>query len=246
MKHPLSKTALVSFTIALLSMIVAITAGVGTRFEWWHFSTGFIVLRWAVYAATLSLVLSLFGAYIIRPNGQRRGAMWICLALAGALTVVIAPLSWLHTARSVPPIHDISTDTQNPPPFIAVVPLRDKASNPVEYGGPTIAAQQRQAYPDLEPLMLSLSEQQIFNRATKVINNMGWHIITADPATGRIEATDTTFWFGFKDDIVIRIMSDHNGTRLDIRSLSRVGRSDAGTNAKRIRNFMKLMKNANL
>ena len=68
---------------------------------------------------------------------------------------------------------------------------------------------------------------------------MGWNIVAKDPSQGRIEATDTTFWFGFTDDVVIRITPMGSGARLELRSVSRVGVSDVGTNAARIRSFVK-------
>lgn len=239
-----SRIVLVGFCAALCSVVIAVLAGLGSRLGWWHFSTGFIILRWAVYTALLSLVLSVLGAYLARPGRRRRGGLWAFFAIVISLSVILVPYSWLQTARSVPPIHDISTDTRDPPRFVAIVPLRKNAPNPVEYGGPEIATQQSEAYPDIEPLILSLSSRQAFDRALDVAKKMGWHVVAADADNGRIEATDTTFWFGFRDDIVIRIAPDHHATRIDVRSLSRVGRSDVGTNARRIRNFMKLMNNA--
>ena len=107
----------------------------------------------------------------------------------------------------------------SPPRFVSVVPLRAGAPNPVEYGGPEIAAQQRQGYPDLQPLSLPLPPNQAFDRALATARMMGWEIVASDPPSGRIEATDTTFWFGFKDDVVIRVAPAPNGSRVDVRSL---------------------------
>ena len=63
-------------------------------------------------------------------------------------------------------------------------------------------------------------------------------LVAAEAADGRIEATDTTFWFGFKDDVVVRVQPADNGSRIDVRSESRVGKSDVGTNARRIRAYL--------
>jgi uncharacterized protein (DUF1499 family) len=101
-----------------------------------------------------------------------------------------------------------------------------------------VAAQQRRAYPDLSPVTLSAPPDQAFAAALAVAQGKGWEIVTADSAGGRIEATDTTRWFGFKDDVVIRLTEWGAGTRVDVRSVSRVGRGDAGTNARRIREFL--------
>ena len=97
--------------------------------------------------------------------------------------------------------------------------------------------QQRNAYPDLQPVMLKVAPAQAFERALATVGEMGWDLVGSDAAAGRIEATDTTFWFGFKDDVVIRVRPADGGSRVDVRSLSRVGVGDAGTNAKRIRAF---------
>ena len=71
---------------------------------------------------------------------------------------------------------------------------------------------------------------------------MGWEIVASDPAQGRIEATATTFWFGFKDDIVVRLAAEGTGSRVDVRSLSRIGSSDVGANAQRIRAYLEKVK----
>lgn len=117
--------------------------------------------------------------------------------------------------------------------------MRRDALNPSDYGGREIAAQQRAGYPDIGPLALTVSPDKVFQRAVSAAVNMGWQIIDANQAEGRIEATDTTYWFGFKDDIVVRIISEGAGSRIDIRSVSRVGISDVGTNARRIQKFLK-------
>ena len=118
-----------------------------------------------------------------------------------------------------------------------MLPLRKNATNPADYGGPEIAAQQHSAYPDIQPLALPIPNQQAFTQALQAAEAMGWAIVATNPVEGRIEATDTTFWFGFKDDIVVRIQPRGDGSRVDIRSVSRVGKSDVGTNAQRIRAY---------
>jgi uncharacterized protein (DUF1499 family) len=176
---------------------------------------------------------------------QRQG---VVLALAGILIGLLTagiPWSWLRTVKQVPNIHDITTDTENPPKFIAVLPLRKNAANPAEYSGPDIAVQQRKGYPDIVPLRSKMPPDQVFEQALSIARDMGWEIVDAKPKDGRIEATDTTFWFGFKDDVVIRITPALDGSRVDVRSLSRVGRSDVGTNAKRIRAFLEKLKRGN-
>jgi uncharacterized protein (DUF1499 family) len=163
------------------------------------------------------------------------------LVVSGILLVTV--LGWLWTAKNVPPIHDITTDTENPPLFVAILKAREGAPNASEYGGPEVAAQQRTGYPNLGPALLPVSPDEAFRRALEAAKEMKWEIVDTNPVQGRIEATDTTLWFGFKDDIIIRITPSGSGSRpesrIDVRSVSRVGRSDVGTNARRIEKYLK-------
>lgn len=239
---PLSPVALAGFVVALLAILGLAAAGLGTQWGWWTFRTGFRVLRWAAYAGVLAALISLVGAVHARPGGGRRG---FALALVGLLAGVAAvgiPWQWQRTARSVPPIHDITTDPNDPPEFVAVLPLRADAPNPPEYAGPEVAQQQRAAYPDIQPLRLDVPPDVAHSRALSAARSLRWEIVDADPAQGRIEATDRTFWFGFADDVVIRITpAAEGGSRVDVRSKSRVGGSDVGANARRIRRFLDRM-----
>lgn len=229
-------------SLAVIFGIAAVLAGLGARLDWWHFGTGFDVLRWTAYGGLSAAVLCVFGLAGSLRNRMNGGA---ALALAGLLIGLATagiPWSWIQEAKRVPPIHDITTDTENPPQFVAGLPLRKDAPNPAEYGGPEVAAQQLKAYPDIKPLRLSLSPAAAFDKALNAARVLGWKVVDANESEGRIEAVDRTFWFGFQDDIVIRISEDATGSRIDIRSVSRVGKSDIGTNAKRIRSFLKLMR----
>ena len=228
--------------LALASMVTAIVAGLGHRWHWWSFGSSFGILKWAVYGSITALLVSAVAMFLTRPGRGPDGFGWSLLACLISITLVSVPLFWLYRAKQAPRIHDITTDTQDPPQFIAVLPLRQDAPNPVQYGGLSIAIQQQKSYPDIHSLLLSGSTQDTFEKALATARALGWTIVAAEPDASRIEATDTTFWFGFKDDIVIRIRASDNGSRLDIRSLSRVGLSDVGTNARRIRTFIQMMK----
>ena len=226
----------VALAIAGLGLVLLLVAGpayrVGLSLE-----TAFAILRWAAYVGAAGLAAGVAALVVARRRHHRVALM---LALAATVVGAVAlgvPYSWQRRARSVPPIHDITTDLDNPPAFDAVVPLRADAPNSLERP-PMLATQQREGYPDIAPLTLSLPPERVFNRALDVAERMGWDIAASDQATGRIEATDTTTWFGFKDDIVVRVTSWGSGTRVDVRSVSRVGRSDVGTNARRIREFL--------
>jgi uncharacterized protein (DUF1499 family) len=162
-------------------------------------------------------------------------------ALAGlglGLITMGVPAYYLQKARSVPPIHDISTDTEDPPAFETILPLRAQAPNPTTYGGPAVAAQQHEHYPDIAPADLPVGPDAAFDAALAAARDLDWTVVAMDEVGGRIEAIDRTLWFGFADDVVIRIRPTDAGSRVDVRSVSRVGVSDLGTNAARIRAFL--------
>jgi uncharacterized protein (DUF1499 family) len=236
--RPLSRVAIGGFLLVLLAGLALLLAGVGYRLRWWEVRPAFTILRGAAYGGLVAAALSLLGVILARPGGPRRGFPLALLGLSIGLVVVGIPWQWWRTAQRVPPIHDITTDTGTPPAFVAILPLRAGAPNPAEYGGPEVAAQQRAGYPDLGPLILQASPPQAFVRALAAAHDMGWEIIANEPAEGRIEATATTFWFGFRDDVVVRVMPAGGGSRIDVRSVSRVGRGDVGTNTKRITAYL--------
>ena len=234
-------TATLGFVLSAIAITAAMGAGAGTRLALWDFRRGFKILNWAAYFGIAGTTMSLAGAILGRPGKGRRG---FPLAVAGIVLGALAfavPGNWYRIAKEVPMIHDITTDTENPPGFVSVLALRKDAPNSAVYGGPEIAAQQHAAYPDIRPLVSDLPPARAFERARAVARRMGWEIVDEHPAEGRIEATAITRWFGFKDDIVLRITpATGSGSRVDIRSVSRVGRSDVGTNARRIRDFLKM------
>lgn len=233
-----SKIALVGLGLAVAAALAALAAGPGHRFGLWSFGTGFQVLRWASYGALLGAAVSLGAAVLTVAARGRRGLGLALLGIVVGLATAYVPWSWKRTAERVPPIHDVTTDLEDPPAFVAVLEARAGAPNPAEHGGPEIAEQQRQAYPDVRPLVLDAGPDRAFDRALEAARGMGWEIVAARADEGRIEATATTPWFGFEDDIVVRVRPVGAGSRIDVRSVSRVGRSDLGTNAERIRNYL--------
>jgi hypothetical protein len=225
--------------VAILALVLLIASGPGSRFALWHFRTGFTMMTWATYLGLGAVALALILLAI--PRTRRGSASTLLIGLVLGLAVIAMPLYGVYKAKTLPFIHDISTDTQRPPDFVAILPLRADADNPAVYGGPEVAAAQKSGYPELTTQMLDVAPAEAFTRAEKVARDMGWEIVAAEPASGRIEATDTTFWYGFKDDVVIRIEGEAAASRIDIRSVSRVGKSDVGKNAARIRAFVKAL-----
>jgi uncharacterized protein (DUF1499 family) len=238
--YPFSLLAMLGFGLALLALLALLLSALGTRWGWWHFRFGFSLLRWAAYGGIAAALVSLFGALRARPGAARRGFALALVGIAGGLIAAGIPWQWRRVAAQYPPIHDIATDPGNPPEFSAVLPLRGGAANPPEYPGPEVAAVQREHYPEIRPLVLGSPPIVTFQRAVSAARSLRWEIVAADEETGIIEATDRTFWFGFADDVVIRITPHGEfgeSSRIDIRSKSRVGRGDAGANARRIHRF---------
>jgi uncharacterized protein (DUF1499 family) len=230
------KFAILPLVVALIAALMLLVAGPGTRLDLWTFGTGFLLMRWALFAGLAAAALALLLLAI--PRTRRGHAAMLAMALLIGLVTAWVPWNNYRTVQSLPFIHDITTDFEQPPEFVDIAPLRADAPNPVAYPGEETAILQREAYPDIRPLELDLAPPEAFQRALATARAQGWEIVAAVPGEGRIEATATTAWFGFKDDVVIRISPDGSGSRLDIRSKSRVGRSDVGANAARIRSFL--------
>ncbi len=229
--------AVAGFWIGLLACLLFLIDGLLYRWRILNLSTALqIVIPTVLVLGVIALVLSLVG---LARSGNKG------MAVAGVVLGLIAaglPAKGIYTAMHSP-IHDVSTDTANPPQFVAVMPLRAaaKAANSTDYDAKT-AQLQKETYPDIGPLHLDLPPSQALDRTLAAARSMGWEIVASDPAQGRIEATATTFWFGFKDDIVVRLAAEGTGSRVDVRSLSRIGSSDVGANAQRIRAYLEKVK----
>ena len=236
----LRRYVLFVFWLSLLAALLALLSGPANRFGWLHFGTAFSVLRAAAIAGALACLLCIAGALWALKKAQA-GYVALCLVglLAGLITLGL-PLQVLLSRGRLPPIHDISTDTSDPPKFIALAAARTSAPNGGEYGGAAVAALQRDGYPDIVPLTLALPPDQALVECLHVAKALGWEL-AASPTTMRFEATDTTAFFGFKDDIVVRITPAGPASRIDLRSSARAGRGDLGTNASRIREFYRLL-----
>jgi uncharacterized protein (DUF1499 family) len=197
----------------------------------------FDMVRWAAATSLTGAALSV-GALLWSRRKARTGA-----AIVAGIGVLLGILSaavgygWLRQAQAAPALHDLTTDLENPPTFEALAKERPAGSNPFTRSRDEDQLQ-RQHYPDLAPVIVAQPSRLVFDRARLVAHNQGWTIVASDPDAGRLEATDTTRWFGFTDDIVVRLVPWGTGTRVDVRSASRYGSNDTGTNARRIRRFL--------
>jgi hypothetical protein len=221
--------------LGLVAAVLVLAAGPGTRFGLWNYRTGFSALRWGAYAGLAAAAVAVL-LLIVRPRSG--GVIPLVLGLVLGLGAAFGPWRWMQQARRVPPIHDITTDLDRPPKFVAILPLRAGAPNPATYGGSEVADAQRRSYPDIKPLLLSVPAGAAYTRALASARGRGWELVASDSTAGRIEATATTPWFGFKDDVVVRVRPEGPGSRIDVRSVSRVGTSDLGANAQRIRTYL--------
>ncbi len=218
--------------LALVALLTLALSGPGVRFGLWSYGTGITVFRYTAYLAVAAALVAAIALAI--PRVRAGGVLLPMVALLVSLAVLYVPLQFLQRARAVPPINDITTDTDNPPRYM---------TGERTYPGGEFARQQRAAYPDLAPVLLAVAPREAFARALAAAEAMGWEVVGRDAAAGTLEAVDTTKWFGFKDDVAIRVTpTPEGGSRIDIRSKSRVGRSDLGTNAQRIRAYAERLK----
>ena len=229
---------------AVVLLIILVTGPLGYKFSVVPLEPSLISLLVAVAGGVLVFVIGLVYLVIaIRSDlGRNRNLVLVSMILGLVPVGIMGPQ--MAAAGDVPPIHDITTDTANPPAFVAIVPLRKNAPNGVEYGASEawpaekLGATTMEAYPGLKPIESDLSVADAVDRTEATLQAMGLEIVAVDKEAGLVEATATTFWFGFKDDMVVRIVGDGEGSRIDLRSMSRVGQGDVGANAARITDFV--------
>lgn len=243
---------------AVLLPVFFMVAALGSKFGLWSWQAGLGASRglgMKIIFFTLALgVIALLATALVKP----RKGWWIAvLAIAMPLAFMAKGASVKNTVESLPFIHDVTTDTQNPPTFSDVIKAQRAAVpgvNTLDYIGKTapsgvdrkekalVSVLQNKAYPTIRPLVLSGDPDVVFGEALATVKSMGWDVAYSDPALGQIDATATTFWYGFKDDVTVRIRpSEGGGSLVDVRSVSRVGGSDLGANAARVETFLKKM-----
>ena len=184
MKKTLAKTF---FYLSIICTVVFVMSGYGYQWGLWGLGTGFTLLRYGAYAAIGLAVIQTTFFFFMKDSGISAKAM-ILTGFMVTLLISATAIYWQYKARSVPPIHDITTDIQSPPEFVAMERLRADAPNPPEYAGEETAKQQREAYPDIQPLVVSTPVQEVIGEIVMLISNRGWKIVSVNRNEGRIEA----------------------------------------------------------
>lgn len=220
---------------------------VATRVGWITFQIGFLCLALGLVFGSIALFSALVGHVIVAAKGfgpmtDRPSRIHLRLAGGGLMGLAVSTfvVVLFLNALKYPSIYDVSTDVKDPPIFNSALDLRGMGSNPLVYNK-EIAEIQQQAYPDIKSYV---HETMSINTAIELVREvsveMNWEIVADDIENAVLEAVATTFWYGFKDDIVVRVRhgAGSRGSIVDIRSASRVGVSDVGANARRIREFL--------
>lgn len=242
-KSRYSKVAIISFIIAIIGAVIFTMSGFGYHLKIWGLGLAFGFLKWGAFISMFGILITIFGIYFSHPGRNNRGFGYAVFGLLLSMAVTGTALFFYNRAVNAPPIHDITTDTANPPKFKAVLPMRAHSPNGYKYGGAKVAALQHKYYPNIKPLYLKVSPGVAYHKALVAAHEMSWwKIDAADSLQDRIEATSTIPWFGFKDDIIVRIDTLMKGSKIDVRSESRIGVSDIGENARRIRSYIKKIK----
>jgi hypothetical protein len=235
--------------LAVGAIAAALIGAIGSGQGWWHFTTGFKFLRYAFYAAAAGGVLAIAAA-VAAYRGEPRLIFFDFAAfiVAGAFCLFLF-ISY-ESARAAAPIHDVTTNIEDYPRYYRLTVRDDNLANVPDRGRRDLAALaprerwkaiHRESYPDLQTVRISRPVGDVVRRAEQLAHDRGWEVVTVDPREGVVEAIDTSRFFRFKDNVIVRVrpISDQPGiSMVDMRSISRVGVSDTGVNARRIRDFL--------
>jgi uncharacterized protein (DUF1499 family) len=229
--------ARLALLVGIVSLVLLGVTGPGYRSGWLSLGTALRQLfAWGAYSGIAAMGLA--GIALVWGRGPARRTAVLALVFGAAS--LYFPFRFQQAAGAVPAIHDITTDIVTPPQYVEVAALRRDLDVPngLELPPETIN-QQIASYPDVQPLFLAAPPAEVYQKTLALVRARGWDVVADDPAGRRIEATATTVWFRFKDDVALRVSAMPDGTsRVDMRSVSRLGRSDIGTNARRIRDFL--------
>jgi uncharacterized protein (DUF1499 family) len=240
-EEPVSKLATWSRRLALFAIAVVLLVVVIVNLGFLDPVPAIASLAGSLFFAFVAMALA-FGAFVViwRQGSRGLGLAVAALAIGAAMLAYPGYLAVLF--YRLPAVNDITTDPIDPPRFEAVARLRPRGANPVAYPGVAATQLQRSAYPDIEPLLVSVTPLEAYEAALAVITKRKWRIVDVRPPQtgrreGRIEAVARTPIMGFRDDIVVRVRAAEDGARIDMRSASRYGRHDFGANARRIRSL---------
>lgn len=239
MQEPPSRAAIWSRRLALFGFAVVLLALILVRGGFVETLPGVAVLMSGIALAAVAMLLALAAFVVIWRKGPPGFGQALLAFVIGASLVVYPAYIGVRSYR-LPAISDITTDTADPPRFEAIARLRPRNANPVTYPGAETARKQREAYPGVMPLLTPAPPDDAYAAALEVIGTRKWAVVEARTPQagrreGRIEAVARTPVMGFRDDVVVRVKPDGTGARVDIRSASRYGGGDLGSNARRIR-----------
>jgi uncharacterized protein (DUF1499 family) len=243
-----SRLTLIAAILCFGAVVVALVAAIGSGRGAWDFRVGFKVLEYALYAGVAGIVIALAAIFFARRVRPRLVLLNIfAIIVAGAFVLYLG--NQIRIARTMPPIHDVATNVDDYPRFYRLTVREDNLARIPDMGRREWAALparerwkaiHREYYGDIAPIRVPWTVEETITRARRLAEERDWEIVTFDPANGILEAVDTSFFFRFKDNIVVRArpMSEGGGAIVDMRSISRVGVSDVGVNARRVRDFL--------
>lgn len=225
---PAQKLQWLALLLLLVYPIAILLARVGVM----HFRNSFLLFIVAALIGFVVLVIAL-----LKLTKEQTNVKPLALTVVFSLAPLLVLGNNIIKSKAYPFIHDISTDLVDPPEFVIAAKLREPGDHSVVYEGAEVAQLQKQGYPDIQTIILSSTPDQTLSKVLAVVEQNGWVLLgeKTDSLPYYVEAMDTSLLFGFKDDVVIRIKAAANGSLVDIRSMSRQGRSDLGVNAERIR-----------
>jgi len=241
MKEQTSRFGTVLLVVAVIAVMAVATMMFGAKLGLWQPIVGFGLVRTYMNPIAYGLLgLGILGLVQQKIMGNRCGLVKSSLtALIGLIMLTPTLYGKINPPVRLPPIHDISTNTVTPPEFIVLDDNRVGARNTLVYGGADVAALQQKAYSDIAPIESGLSAAEAFNEALRIADVMGWELVAQDAENLRYEAIARTSVYGFVDDVVVVVTPVGDVSRIDIRSVSRIGRGDRGVNAARVRTFIK-------
>ncbi|HEY7977134.1 MAG TPA: DUF1499 domain-containing protein [Rhizomicrobium sp.] len=242
--------AKITFAGFIVSLAVGLVAALGTRLGFWSVDVGLHTLfPWCVGIGLITFVAGAVWILWAMIANDSSSARYGLIGLVGVIVVLANPVLKFWNSHGMPPIADATTDTERPPVFVSLLTQRGDGASSPDYNGnapmtfegkaSTVSLIQHKYYGDIHSIAILMSPERLFKRAVTASYAMGWNVIAIAPDEGRIEATDTSFFFGITDDIVIRVKPSGMGARLDIRSKARLNSDYGNRNPQRIRAFAK-------